>query len=105
LQDILCRYNEHLEQLILSGNPCCDYEGYREYVVATLPQLKELDMIQIQRSERIKALQRYAELEGDIFRGYREYAKLREAQKSSGVKITEIDDKQENKEVKIYDGL
>lgn len=24
----------------LTGNPCTEYEGYREYVVATLPQLK-----------------------------------------------------------------
>ena len=23
----------------LTGNPCTDYEGYKEYVIATLPQL------------------------------------------------------------------
>ena len=24
----------------LTGNPCCDFEGYRDFVIATLPQLK-----------------------------------------------------------------
>lgn len=43
----------------LTGNPCTDYEGYREYVIAVLGQLKYLDNIEIQRSDRIKALQRY----------------------------------------------
>ncbi|XP_011499246.1 PREDICTED: protein tilB homolog [Ceratosolen solmsi marchali] len=92
------RHNQHLEQLILSGNPCCDYDGYRDYVVATLPQLKELDMVQIERSERIKALQRYAELQDNILRDYWKYADFRETQKSSRVKITEIENQQNKKE-------
>ncbi|KAK4475972.1 hypothetical protein MN116_001209, partial [Schistosoma mekongi] len=29
-----------LEELYLTGNPCTEYPGYREFVVATLPQLK-----------------------------------------------------------------
>ena len=24
----------------LTGNPCTEYEGYRQYVIATLPQLQ-----------------------------------------------------------------
>jgi protein TilB len=24
----------------LTGNPCADHEGYRDYVIATLPQLQ-----------------------------------------------------------------
>uniref|UniRef100_A0A0X3PB47 Protein phosphatase 1 regulatory subunit 7 n=1 Tax=Schistocephalus solidus TaxID=70667 RepID=A0A0X3PB47_SCHSO len=31
---------ENLRDLYLIGNPCADYEGYREFVIATLPQLK-----------------------------------------------------------------
>ena len=91
-----------MELLILTGNPCCEYEGYREYVIATLPQLKELDNKQIERSERIKALQRYAEAQGDVIRGYANYLKFRQKQKTqfqqrvsesqSSVKITEIKD-------------
>eukprot|EP00466_Bigelowiella_natans_P011418 jgi/Bigna1/89701/estExt_fgenesh1_pg.C_540024 len=32
----------HLKSLFLSGNPCCDFEGYRKFVIATLPSLKKL---------------------------------------------------------------
>lgn len=53
-------------------------------------------MTQIERSERIKALQKYAEAEGDVIRGYRKYFQFRQTQKNrhqeSSVKITEIDE-------------
>nr|CAI5823988.1 unnamed protein product [Callosobruchus analis] len=42
-------------QFHLQGNPCCEYRGYREYVIAKLPQLTSLDVKEITRSERIKA--------------------------------------------------
>ncbi|ELU13273.1 hypothetical protein CAPTEDRAFT_146302, partial [Capitella teleta] len=58
----------NLEQLFLTGNPCTQYEGYKDYVIATLPQLKKLDGIDIERSERIIALQQLAEIRGDILR-------------------------------------
>ncbi|KOC68046.1 Protein TILB like protein [Habropoda laboriosa] len=74
------RCNQHLEQLFLMGNPCADYEGYREYVVATLSQLKELDGAAIVRSERIKALQIYAEVEGETIRSYARQRSAREAE-------------------------
>lgn len=32
--------NIHLRELFLVGNPCTDFEGYREFVVATLQQLQ-----------------------------------------------------------------
>lgn len=52
----------------LTGNPCTEYPGYREFVIATLPQLKVkidflflhvklLDGVEITKSERIIALQ------------------------------------------------
>ncbi|VUZ45042.1 unnamed protein product, partial [Hymenolepis diminuta] len=48
---------EHLEELYLIGNPCTEYKGYREFVIATLPQLKILDGEEIGKAERIKAFQ------------------------------------------------
>lgn len=80
-------------------------------MIATLPQLKELDMKQIERTERIKALQHYAEAKGDVIRGYRNYLKLREKQKTqfrertqeNGVEITEIVDDDTEKNVGKYD--
>ncbi|XP_012151544.2 touch insensitive larva B [Megachile rotundata] len=74
------RCNERLEQLFLMGNPCADYEGYREYSIATLPQLKELDGTPIERSERIKALQAYARLEGEIAENCARHEKARKAE-------------------------
>lgn len=34
------KHNLHLRELFLVGNPCTAFQGYREYVVVTLPQLK-----------------------------------------------------------------
>ncbi len=34
--------NHALRELFMTGNPCTDWHGYREYVVATLPQLQRL---------------------------------------------------------------
>ncbi|XP_076669054.1 touch insensitive larva B [Andrena cerasifolii] len=74
------RCNTNLEQLFLIGNPCVDYHGYREYSIATLTQLKELDGVPIDRSERIKALQARARIEGDIVRSWAQYKRTREVE-------------------------
>lgn len=76
------RCNENLEQLILMGNPCADYEYYRQYVAATLPQLRELDMQEIERSERIRALQVYARAQDDVIGSYRRYEESRIVQRA-----------------------
>ena len=39
----------------LVGNPCAQFDGYREFVIHTLPQLAEFDSKKIERSERTKA--------------------------------------------------
>ncbi|GFS87479.1 protein tilB homolog [Nephila pilipes] len=49
--------NYNLEELFLTGNPCTEFEGYRDFVIATLPQLMILDGDRIKKSERIMALQ------------------------------------------------
>lgn len=48
------------------GNPCCEFEGYRPYVVAQLPQLRSLDLKEITKSEQIKAQQHLSENEKRI---------------------------------------
>jgi len=61
IEDITCvaslKNNIHLRELYLVGNPCTKIEGYREYVINTLPQLKVLDGQEILKSERILAKQ------------------------------------------------
>ncbi|NXF93881.1 TILB protein, partial [Eubucco bourcierii] len=59
-------HNIHLKELFLVGNPCTQFEGYRQFVVATLQQLKCLDSKEIERSERIQALQSYPEVQQKI---------------------------------------
>ena len=49
----ICYFNGRF----LTGNPCTDYDGYREFVIATLPQLQWLDGKEISKSERIVAMQ------------------------------------------------
>ena len=76
------RENHHLEELYLTGNPCTDYEGYREFVVATLPQLKTLDGRKIMKSERILAQQRLKELHKLITEQQEVYREKREREKT-----------------------
>jgi len=60
--------NTLLDDLYLTGNPCITHWDavepgrYRDYVIATLPQLSRLDGTEITRTERIKAMQRLPEL-------------------------------------------
>eukprot|EP00731_Ephydatia_muelleri_P023658 Em0015g1241a len=56
------RDNRTLQELFLTGNPCTDYDGYRDYVIATLPQLLWLDGKEITKSERILAKQQLPDL-------------------------------------------
>lgn len=73
--------NYLLEELILTGNPCCDYQGYREYVIAVLPQLKTLDGAEIKRAERILASKRFSANKVAIVQLQAEYVITRDAQK------------------------
>ncbi|VDK34529.1 unnamed protein product [Taenia asiatica] len=62
-----------LEELYLIGNPCTDYTGYREYVIATLPQLKVLDGEEIGKSERITAFQNLSKHYKTILKSQEDY--------------------------------
>lgn len=60
--------NMMLEDLYLTGNPCEDWAGFRPYVIANLPQLKQLDGRLILPTDRIKARQQLAGLQADLDR-------------------------------------
>jgi len=75
------RCNCHLQELYLTGNPCTDYEGYREYVVATLPQLHTLDGKEITKSERIAATQKLKTLRRHIIEQQKEHSIKRAREK------------------------
>ncbi|XP_049809239.1 dynein axonemal assembly factor 11 [Schistocerca nitens] len=73
--------NIHLHTLYLTGNPCTDYKGYRQFVVASLPQLRQLDGTDIERSERILAVQVYKNVKKSIELDQKLYQEKREKQK------------------------
>ncbi|KAF6203215.1 hypothetical protein GE061_003633 [Apolygus lucorum] len=74
--------NRLLKDLYLTGNPCTDFDGYRAYVVATLPQLETLDGEEVVVSERIIALQNYGEIKADIVRQQDYYQAFRKKQRA-----------------------
>lgn len=76
----LCN-NYNLRDLILTGNYCSSYAGYRQFVILTLPQLKQLDGIDIKRTDQITAKKGYGELRLSIERQQNEQEIKRDEQK------------------------
>ncbi|KAJ0181966.1 hypothetical protein K1T71_002688 [Dendrolimus kikuchii] len=73
--------NYNLEHLYLTGNPCTDYDNYRDYIIGTLPQLSTLDGREIERTERIKALQNLPLIRPDVLFEQENYRHQRAKQK------------------------
>lgn len=46
---------ERLRELHIIGNPCLDHEMCRNYIIATLPHLEQLDDLAVTRTVRIQA--------------------------------------------------
>ena len=91
------KFNCHLRDLYLTGNPCTDYEGYREFVVAALPQLKTLDGKDVTRSERILANQRLRELRSTIAEQQKVHQEKREREKRDYAEKKNAKTKKSNK--------
>ncbi|XP_051827066.1 dynein axonemal assembly factor 11 isoform X2 [Antechinus flavipes] len=102
----ILRHNINLKEIFLMGNPCADFEGYREFVVATLPQLQRLDGKEIERSERIKALQNYPVIEEKIREQETAYCLKRSKEKKEAErKLQEEEEKEKWKENKSNPGF
>uniref|UniRef100_A0A3Q0RNG5 Leucine-rich repeat-containing protein 6 n=1 Tax=Amphilophus citrinellus TaxID=61819 RepID=A0A3Q0RNG5_AMPCI len=93
------RHNIHLRELFLVGNPCERFEGYRQFVVAALPQLKCLDGTEISRSERIRASQGLQEVRRRVAEQEREYLRRR-AEEKEEARRKEAGEEEEKKEKK-----
>lgn len=61
-------HNQHLVQLFLLGNPCSDWEGCVDYVIARVKTLKRLDGKEITKGVRLKAIQRLPQLKKELAR-------------------------------------
>jgi protein TilB len=55
-----------IKELYLTGNPCENWEGFKDYVIASVPQLLLLNGVEILKSERIKAAQKFENLEKEL---------------------------------------
>lgn len=75
------RDNYNLRELILTGNYCANYTGYRDFVITTLPQLRTLDGCEITRSDRIVAHREYEKCRNAIIQQQIEQQMKRDAQK------------------------
>lgn len=73
--------NYNLRSLILTGNPCCDYPNYREYVIATLPQLENLDCQEITLTQKLQAKPQLRKYRAVIIQKQADYAMQRDEQK------------------------
>uniref|UniRef100_A0A8C3H5R5 Leucine-rich repeat-containing protein 6 n=1 Tax=Chrysemys picta bellii TaxID=8478 RepID=A0A8C3H5R5_CHRPI len=102
----ILKHNIHLKELFLVGNPCTEFEGYRQFVVATLHQLKWLDSKEIERSERIQALQNYRQVEKQIRDQEQVYLLQRTREKEEALKkIQEKQEKKKEKQIKPKPGF
>ncbi|XP_078119861.1 dynein axonemal assembly factor 11 [Sander vitreus] len=98
------KHNVHLRELFLVGNPCTEFQGYRQYVVSSLPQLKWLDGSEISRSERIGASQGLEETKRRVWEQEKEYLKRRAGEREEAQR-KEAGEEKGNKERKPgFDG-
>ena len=82
---ILRDCNVHLKSLFLMGNPCAQFQHYRDYVIGFIPQLEFLDDTPIDKSERISATQRLKQIEPLIMAQEEEYLSKREKEKEKNL--------------------
>ncbi|XP_053414242.1 dynein axonemal assembly factor 11 isoform X2 [Nycticebus coucang] len=99
------QHNIHLKELFLMGNPCADFDGYRQFVVATLQQLKWLDGKEIERSERIQALQNYPEIKQQIREQEKAYCLRRTKEKEEAQRKLQEEHKREPKKKRSHPGF
>ncbi|XP_050926193.1 dynein axonemal assembly factor 11 isoform X2 [Lates calcarifer] len=98
------RHNLQLTELFLVGNPCTEFDGYRQFVVASLPQLKWLDGTEISRSDRIRASQGLEEVRRRVLEQEKEHLRRRAREKEEAQRKAEGEEKG-NKERKAgFDG-
>ncbi|XP_053394299.1 dynein axonemal assembly factor 11-like [Mercenaria mercenaria] len=102
LTSIEClKRNIFFKELYLTGNPCSQYEGYRDYVIATLPHLKTLDGTTVEKSERIIATQNYGVIRARVIQQQIEYKKKREKEKEEARQEEEKERLEKEEEEKV----
>lgn len=73
--------NHCLKSLFLMGNPCAQFDHYRDFVIATLPQIDFLDGMPVEKSARIKAIQALKHIKPIVVKQENEYFLKRQDEK------------------------
>jgi protein TilB len=81
--------NVMLEDLYMMGNPCMEWPGARDYIVASLPQLKQLDGKLVPVTERIQARQQLKALEAQLEELSQENLKRKAEERARGLPVSE----------------
>lgn len=68
-----CTYQCFILFRYLTGNPCTDYNGYREYVIGTLPQIDVLDGIDVTSFDKLVAKQQLSNVTPKIIAQQKTY--------------------------------
>ena len=76
---------ENLTEAYFTGNPCTDWEHFREYMIAKVPQLLRLDGTDVTRSERLTAKTKLAEHEAELIQIAENNLAKKEYDKKEGV--------------------
>ncbi|VVC32578.1 Hypothetical protein CINCED_3A001006 [Cinara cedri] len=84
--------NIHLKTLYLTGNPCTDYDGYREFVVGTLPQIDLLDGVEVSHHDKLVAKQLLSNVKHKIISQQDLYEKSRLERNKSSKPLKMIDE-------------
>ena len=75
---------ESICELYLTGNPCTGWEGYKDYVIAKVSQLRRLDGEDITKSQRLIAKQRLKQLEQELKLKAQESLSTKEEERKRG---------------------
>lgn len=81
--------NVMLEDLYLMGNPCLDWSGARDYIIASLPQIKQFDSKLVMKAERIQARQILPKLSAELEELAVASMQRKAAERASGFKPAE----------------
>ena len=55
-----------IQEVYLTGNPLTSWPGYKDYIVARVPQLKRLDGEDVTKSQQLQAKQKLKQLQAEL---------------------------------------
>jgi protein TilB len=73
-------------ELYIIGNPCCDWEHYKDYIVARLPELGRLDGDEVTKSWKLRAAQNLEQMTKELTSAARKNIEKKVLEEREGTK-------------------